>query len=142
MGAWKLAPCTNRNMLIKTNDKWEALHAFINTWLKDGTQYCNICNSNFRPDLGPCCDEPQIGTNLSITTALIKQNREHTKTRRNQFATNQTKTMRWGVSLPPRLYHDANRYFKNHGYKGLFEDDYDLRNFMRKFKSFRIAESV
>lgn len=129
-------------MLIKTNDKWEALKAFINTWLKDKTLYCNYCNQDYKPELGPCCDSPQIGTNISVTSALIKQNREHTKSRMNEFASSKDKTMRWGVSIPVRLYHDANNYFKMHGEKGLFNDNNDLRKFMKKFRAFRIAEKV
>lgn len=130
-------------MLVKTSDKWEALHAFINTWLKDPTLYCNICGSDYKPHLGQCCSEPQIGTNLQVTKAVIAQNREHTKTRANPFASDKTKNLRWGISIPPRLYESANRYFKQHGYeKGLFSDDGDLKAFMRKFPYFRIAEKV
>lgn len=141
MGAF-LPPPTSY-MLIKTNDKWDALHAFINTWLKDPTYYCNTCDQDYKPHLGQCCDDPQIGTNYSITSAVVKQNKEMAKTRRNAFASNASNTMRWGISLPPRLYHSANRYFKQHGYKkGLFEDDADIKSFMRKFKAFRIAERV
>lgn len=130
-------------MLIKTNNKWEALHAFINTWLKDPTVYCNVCNADYKPHLGPCCDSPELGTNLDITRAVVTQNREYTKSRMNSYAANKDNTMRWGISMPPRLYQSANMYFKNHGYpKGLFGDNKDLKAFMKKFRAFRIAEKV
>jgi len=90
----------------------------------------------------PCCENPQIADNRTHTFALIKQNREMTKIRKNRFASTTSKELRWGVSMPPRLYHCLDKYFRNQIKEGLFSKQDDLRQFMRKFRAFRIPENV
>ena len=125
---------------VQTSDKWVAAHAFINTWLKDPTLYCNNCGQDYlqcceapRPvllkrakieddketeqdiflhcnhcekDMFLCCENPQIGNNKDHTYALVKQNKELSKESMNEYASNKTKTMRMGISIPPRLFRD------------------------------------
>ena len=160
---------------VQTTDKWTATHAFINTWLKDPTYYCNNCGSDYiqcckapRPvllqrtiddgsevkkavvlhckncgaEIWQCCENPQIGTNKDHTYALIKQNKEIVKVARNEFASNEGKNMRFGLSLPPRLFQDLNKYFQTTYEKKLFNTKEELREFMKRFPAFKIAEKI
>lgn len=130
-------------MIIKINDKWEALHAVINKWLKDQTKYCNNCGKTYFPETGACCLEPAIGTNWDVCMAIKEQNRMHRESLANDYAEmKETKQMRWGVSIPPTLYQTLNNYMKQHGHKGVFEETSDLNKFMRKFPIFTIAKKV
>jgi hypothetical protein len=129
-------------MLIKTQNKWDACRAFINTWLLDKTVYCNSCNLDYSPATFPCCDTPELGVNADHTINVIKQNRERQKVLKNSLGTNNTKTMRWAVSLPPRLYFDLEAYFKKTSHQKLFVNPKEMRTFARKFKMFAIAERI
>lgn len=129
-------------MLIKINNKWEAVHAVINTWLRDPRVYCNNCGLTACGGLA-CCEDPALGTNLDICKCLIQQNRAMKSSRANDHASNETKTMRWGVSLPPDLMRTLDNYMKLHGHKkGLFEEVSDLNKFMKKFPQFAIPTKV
>ena len=127
---------------VNTYDRWEAAHAFINTWLKDQSKYCNNCGADYFPDLPYCCEKPQVGRNVDHTVGLIKQNAELRKMSRNVHASNETKTMRWGVSLPPRLFQALNSYFQQHLGHKLFAEKKDLREFAKRFKAFSIPERI
>jgi len=171
-------------MFIKTADKWEAISAFINTWLKDRALYCNNCGFPFvaccekpriafmeleRPEeikendvvvevrkkiirtwgcrncweeFNPCCDNPQIGMNKDHVKGVIEQNKIRRRTRANEHASNKTKTMRWAVSLPTKLYQDLNRYCQTSGQQKLFENPEEMREFARRFKVFAIPERI
>jgi len=129
-------------MLIRTHDKWIAVQAFINVWLKDKTLYCNYCGELFDKRFFPCCDNPQVGRNVDHTMGLIKQNREMNKIRLNEFASTKKKRLRWGASIPPKLFHDLEKYLKTLGEKKLFNDNKELHQFMRKFPAFKIPDKV
>jgi hypothetical protein len=131
-------------MLIKTTDKWTAVQAFINTWLKDQTLYCNHCGMLFDKNFFPCCENPQVGSNIDHTMGLIKQNKEMSKMRLNEFASTKKKTMRWGVSIPPKLLHDLEKYLKSTSGddEKLFNNNKELHQFMRRFPVFKIPEKV
>lgn len=131
-------------MIIKINNKWEALHAVINTWLKDQRKYCNNCGQTFQPELGACCADMAIGTNFDVTLAIKRQNQIAREGLANDHASmKEHKQMRWGVSIPPDLFHTLDNYMKAHGHKkGLFETPSDLNKFMKKFPMFAIARKV
>jgi len=129
-------------MFIKTADKWEAIRAFINMWLKDKTLYCNACGDAYYKELFPCCDTPQIGTNLDHVKGVIEQNKIRRAECRDDHAANKTNTMRWGVSLPSRLYQDLERYCQKTNNQKLFENPKEMRTFARKFKIFAIPERI
>lgn len=130
-------------MLIQTHDRFEAAEALMNVWLKDRTKYCNNCNQNFNPDSKEaCCENPQIATNFDHCFGLIKQNKEIQKSRKNDFASTDDKSLRWGISLPPRLYHLLDKYYKSHNEKGLIRDKADFTKFMKKFPQFAVANKV
>lgn len=125
----------------------DAIRAFINMWLKDPTWYCNNCGKKYGLGLSPkppfnCCTEPQVGRNIDHTKGIIKQNAEIRKSRKNDFASNNTKDMRWGVSLPPTLIHDLEKYFRKTYDEKLFENREELHKFMKEFPAFRTCTRV
>lgn len=122
--------------------KWDLTRDFVNLWLKEPTMYCNNCDTDYIPNTPPCCEKVQLGNNMQHTTSLVKALKEIRETRINQFASTKTNTIRWGVSLPPRLYHDLNRYFKlNFGHK-LFDNQKNMRQFAKKFPEFKVPERI
>ena len=129
-------------MLVKTTDKWTLAKAFINTWLKDQIWYCNNCDMDYTPGV-VCCENPQIGRNIDHTKGLIKENRMIRETRKNEFASANNKSIRWGVSLPPRLQFALEKYFSSltEGEK-LFNNNQEFHEFMRRFPQFRVCEKV
>jgi hypothetical protein len=130
-------------MIRTTNNKWLALKAFINgIWLKDQNYYCNYCGRDYVKGEPSCCENPQIGRNIDHCRGLIKQNKEIQNSRLRETASNETKTMRWGISIPPRLYHDAEQYFKKQHNEKLFNDNKELRAFMKEFKCFTIPSKI
>lgn len=129
-------------MIIKTPDKEAAFRAVINTWLKDPRVYCNACGMTFMEGMPPCCDAPQLGNNWDICAALIEQNKGIRESRMNKFASTEDKSMRWGVSMPVDLYRTLNKFCKENGDAGLFEEKSDLHWFAKKFKVFAIPQEV
>lgn len=130
-----------------TNSKEVALKAFMSEWLKDETQYCNYCGSIYaEPPEGivwdKCCDKPHIGTNLIFLYMLIQENKELRESRNNKFASNLDKSMRWGISITPRLLHDLEEYSINTLKEPLWKDKVEMDEFMRTFPEFRICEEV
>jgi len=124
----------------------DAIRAFINTWLKDPRWYCNNCGHNYgqvqpKPPF-TCCEEPQVGRNIDHTRGVIKQNAEIRKTRRNDYGSNQKKDLRFGVSLPPVLLRDLEKYFAQYYQQKLFENKDELHKFMRAFPAFRTCQTV
>lgn len=127
-------------MLIKTPNKELAFRAVINTWLKDKSMYCNHCGQNYNGTI--CCENPQIGKNIDHCAGIIKQNKEIAKSRKNDFASTEDKTIRWGVSIPPSLYSTLNNFKKIHNQPGLFCEDGELNWFMKKFPQFKVCNKV
>lgn len=126
-----------------------AIRAFINTWLKDKSVYCNYCGLPFNPkdqnehgQWNPCCENPQIGRNVDHTMGIIKQNRAIRETRKNDFAQTDSKAMRMGISLPPMLLKDLENYFKKNYDQKLFVDNKELHKFMREFPDFTTCRRI
>jgi len=133
-------------MLIQTTNKMDCIKAFINMWIKDPTWYCNTCGSRYgveqpKPPF-TCCEEPQIGRNIDHTKGVIEQNKKIRETRNNDFGSNNAKTIRWGVSLPPALLADLERYFRKHYDMKLFETPEEMQQFARKFPVFATCKRV
>jgi hypothetical protein len=135
-------------MLLQTKDKIEAIQSFINTWLKDKAVYCNNCGLPFidikKADgsWDACCETPQLGRNVDFAVAILKQNKMIRQTRKNETASNDDKTMRWGVSMPPMLYQDLESYFQKNYKEKLFKDNKELHTFMKRLPQFCVAERV
>lgn len=130
-----------------TNIKETAIRAFITEWVKDSTPYCNNCGNIYvKAPEGcveePCCEKMQIGTNLIFLHGLIKENKLIRESRRNQFASNKDKTMRWGISITPRLLHDLEEYSIRHLKEPLLKDKNEMDGFMRSFPQFRTCEVI
>ena len=128
----------------KTSDKFLAIKNFINIWLTDQTIYCNNCGSDFDANFfkyETCCENVQLGRNFDHTYGLYKQNKLRQETLKNRYAATEKKDMRVCISLPPRLLHDLETFFKQHGEK-LFNDDRELQTFMRKFPQFVVPKEI
>lgn len=130
-----------------TTSKETAIKAFLAEWVKDETQYCNYCGTVYtKPAEGipddPCCETPHIGTNLLFLYLLIQENKLIRESRANKFASNADKTMRWGLSMTPRLLHDLEEYSINTLKEPLFKDQREMNDFMRTFPEFRTCEVV
>lgn len=127
----------------KTTNKMKAIRAFINTWLKDSTLYCNNCGARFRDNvIDSCCLDPQIGRNKDHLMGVIKQNKMIQETRKNKFAAMEDNTMRWGISIAPKLMTDLENYFAVNFQEKLFNNNKELRQFMKAFPEFRIAKEI
>lgn len=128
-------------MLIKTENRREAYQALINTLLKDNTRYCNTCGKNYNINHMPCCEDPQIGTNLDITKAVIEQNKWLRETAANDYASTKDKTLRFGISVPQYLYAALDNYERKYGRKFLTSDA-DVVWFAKNFPQFAIPRRV
>ncbi len=131
-------------MLIQTKSREDAYRAIINVWLKDKALYCNNCGKSFNPlkDSPLCCEEPHIGKNIDHCKGLVDQNKARTSTRKNQYASVQDKTIRWGISMPIGLFYVIDNWKTSQGKPGLFKEKGELHWFMKTFKAFRIPEKV
>lgn len=127
-------------MLIKTNNKWDAVRAMINTLLKDKTAYCNECGSDWTGI--PCCDNPHIGRHLDFVQAIIDQNRDVVATRLNDHGMTKDKSMRWGLSLPPRFLKELEIGFKSMYNEKLMKDSREMHRFMKEFPAFTTCSKV
>ena len=134
-------------MLIQTKNKNDAIKAFINLWLKDPRWYCNNCGQNYGYQELPkppftCCKEPQVGRNIDHTKGVISQNKDIRESRKNDYGSDEGKNMRWGVSMPPMLLQDLEKYFKKHYEQKLFENREELHSFMKNFPQFSVCRKV
>ena len=130
-----------------TNCKETAIRSFINLWAKDTTLYCSTCGSIYtKPPEGipdePCCEKPQLGTNLQHLYWVIKENQMIRKTRLNQYASNKDKTIRWALAMPPRLLHDLEQYSLNTLKEPFLRDNGEMNDFARSFPQFRTCEVI
>jgi len=139
-GVRKILPPTYI-MLIRTNDKFLAARAILNTILKDKRLYCNWCGAAYDPNDFPCCDNPQVGSHIDHLKGVIKQNKEIRKTRKNDFASLKNKSFRWAVSFPAGLWHEWERCFKNSQKEKLLKPG-ELTKFMKEFPQFCIPKRI
>jgi len=129
----------------KTNSKVTMIKSFINNWLKDQTFYCNYCGNDFDPikyALKSCCDNPQIGRNIEHVMGVCKQNQAIKEEQMNDYGATKDLKMRAAVSMPPRLMEDLERFFKDNYQEKLFNDNKELRNFMKHFPQFTLAKKI
>lgn len=126
----------------KTSNKWVATRAFINNWLKEPGRYCNTCGMIYLADKEPCCNRPHIGTNLTHMKGLLSQNKEMKKNCAKDTGANKSNTFRLGVSILPKLLEDLEDYFETNYKEKLWNDDRELKSFMRNFPEFCIARKV
>lgn len=128
-------------MEIKTQDRLDVIEALLNDCMKDGTIYCNNCDNNYDERFFPCCENPQIGTNSSITRALIIENEYKKKSLHKDTGASKEGNMRIAFSLPPRVYSLIKGYFSR--YNEPFPlDKEELHRMMRKFNKFTVANKI
>ena len=60
----------------------------------------------------------------------------------NDYAANKSMTMRWGISMLPKLYMDLETFFEKNYKEKLFNDDKELKQFMHDFPMFRVCKKV
>jgi hypothetical protein len=118
--------------------KYAEIRKFINNWLLDQTVYCNNCGLPFFGEV--CCDKPEIGKNLDHCWAVIIQNKARRLGR--GLASNQSKTMRLGLSIPVSLLYALEKFSKEKLGEKLFVNQQDMRGFMRAFPQFTICERI
>ena len=135
---------------IRSNNKIDAAKAYINTWLKDPTMYCNHCGRDFKPEVvdsgkgvyyDACCENPQIGRNADHTKAVVEQNKEDKKYLLKETGATANDSIRYGLSLPPRLYADLKKYFFAHE-QTFLDTPKELHKFMREFPQFSMANKI
>lgn len=129
-------------MLVRTNNKWEAVRALINTLLKDDTVYCNECGADYEDGVY-CCSLPHLGTHRDFVEAIISQNKMTRETRvHDTGAGRDQKAFRWGLSLPPRFMSDLERAFKATYQEKLLKNNKDMHSFMREFPAFSVCRKI
>ena len=131
-------------MLVKVDKKEDIVRNAINMWLKDDSVYCNNCNVPYGEMPMPCCENPQVGRNIDHCRGVIVQNKAIRDTRKNAFASTTDKSIRWGLSMPPRLFHFLDTFFKTYTIEkqGIFKEDGELVWFAKKFPQFSIPERL
>lgn len=129
-------------MLLKTKSKMLAARSMLNVLLKDNTKYCNWCGSTYSKETFPCCDNPQVGKHIDHIRGIIRQNKAVRETRKNDFASTDTKQWRWGISLPPKVYQIWDLCFKKSFGCKLFETKEDMASFCKEFKMFAIPKRI
>lgn len=131
-------------MLIKVDNKEKTVRNAIEIWLRDERIYCNNCDVDYGDKPMPCCEDPQIGRNVDHCRGVIKQNKAIRDSRKNAFASNDDKTIRWGLSLPPKLLQFLDVFFKTYTIEkqGIFKEEGELVWFARKFPQFAIPERL
>ena len=104
-------------MIRQTDDKWLALKAWLNTWIKAHPDYITSC----------------------IETA--QTNKELQKIAYNEFAATKSKTMRWALSIPPIVYR-AIQLFEQTYSVSIFGSKKDLHRFMKEYPQFTVPKRV
>lgn len=129
--------------MAQTKSKWTAVRSYINTWLKDPEVYCNTCGfPYFACATEPCCENPQYGNNLQHMRGLVRQNMETKKLLDKDTGANKSNTFRFAVSILPKLLEDLEDYFEKNYQEKLWNNDRELKQFMRKFPELTICRKV
>ena len=125
-----------------------AVRSLINTMLKDQARYCNHCGENYVKELYPCCEEARagnhaVGRHIDHCRGVIKDNKRLRQSRLNRYGSTGDKSLRWTLALPPKFLMELEMMWKkiDNGNK-LFENQKDVRDFMREFPAFKVCEVI
>jgi hypothetical protein len=130
-------------MLLQKGSREDAIHALINTWLKDPALRCGWCGEDYSAETFPCCEQPFIGTNSNIMEQFHNELRVRRDAQNNDYASNKSKTFRSTLSFPPGLLGFLTISFKALYGEELFTDQYNMNWFSRKFyKYFAIPKII
>ena len=131
-------------MLVQKGSREDAIHALINTWLKDKTTSCRYCNKD--SDYESCTEcngKPLLLTNSESLEVFSQELQRLRETRANKYASDKGKNMRFCLSIPADLYSFLDNWFRQHYQERLLTDKYDIQWFMRKFgKYFGVPEET
>lgn len=127
---------------MKTGDKWTAVRCLLNLILKDTRLYCNNCDNDYDEKEPICCESPQIGSHMTHLKAVAKQNESHRELMKDEFGSMKNKDMRWGISMPPRVFHILNKTFLRTYNEKLFRDQKDMHKFMKAFPAFKVCNKI
>lgn len=132
-------------MLLTKGTREDAIHALINTWLKDPRKKCGWCGAWYNPSMYPCCEKPFIADNFEIMRQFYLELQEKKAQLKNEFAStgNKKTRMRWKLSFPPSLLIFLEKSFLELYNEKLFHDKYNTTWFAKKFrKYFSIPERI
>jgi len=132
-------------MTLVKGSRENAVHSLINLWLKDKRKSCVYCSrTKFFEDCRDCGGiDPPLATNKEILAGFNQELEKIRDTRKNEYASNDKKDLRYAVSMPVGLYQFLSTAFKNMYGEDLFNDKYDINWFMKKFgKYFAIPEKI
>ena len=132
-------------MLIARGNREDAIRALINTWLKDPEMYCAHCDKKY--DFNslikePCCERPLINRNTENLKLFLKEVNAIKETRSNDYASNDQKTMRWGLSMPSRLYQFLDKAFRRLYNEKLISKEHSMTWFAKKFPQFAVPKTL
>lgn len=128
-------------MLLQKGSRENAIHALINTWLKDPTLSCAGCGKVYNGEA--CCDQPFIATNADILKQFTKELNVIRYTRANKHASTKDKSLRFAVSMPQGLMLFLTNSFKAMYNEDLFNKEYTVSWFMKRFgKYFGVPEEI
>jgi hypothetical protein len=126
---------------VRTVTKWDKIREFVNLWLRDPQMYCGSCNMNYSTGVR-CCDNPQLGTNISFAKDIIDAVKDLRKQQKNVFGSNSKKTFRTVLKLPNRLFMDLDKFCKIQFGQKLFGSKIDHIQFAKKFPQFAVPERI
>ena len=133
-------------MLLQRGSREDAIHALINTWLKDGTRWCLNCETAFDPVVTRfnCCDKPYFTTNQLVFKRHVEEMKEIRDAQKNKFGSTGNDTgMRYLLRFPPGLLQFLENSMRQLYKEKLFNEEYDQKWFARKFyKYFCVAKEI
>ena len=130
-------------MLIQKGSREDAIHALINTWLKDPRMYCGWCGEDFDITGYQCCDQPFISNNNGIFKQFVKELQMDRDQMKNKHGSMKGSHMRWALKFPPGLLIFLERSFEQMYNEKLFTKEYDITWFSKKFyKYFAVPKEI
>ena len=134
------------NIIVKGNRE-DAIHALINTWLKDERRWCLSCNKDF--DIldwqysGPCCVDAYLTTNSLVMKHFIKEVDITKSQNLDEYGSTKDKSMRHLLKFPPGLLQFLEISMQILYNEKLFTEEYDQVWFAKHFgKYFCVAEKI
>lgn len=147
MGVGRNQPPINMPNIIVKGNREDAIHALINTWLKDTQRWCLNCNKNFDETGwvvdGPCCDKAFLTTNAHVMKHFSREMAISRAEKANDFASTESNSMRHLLKFPPGLLEFLDHSMMHLYNEKLFTKEYSHIWFAKHFgKHFCVAEKI